>query len=145
MEPITLTRSYKPVMFVGQSKTFTTYGASFFNVKSVYLSGAPYVNSTVYNPFSAVKGLSATYPAFTAIKLSSSDYTFNNSNTLVFTAPSASSVGYIDIIIENDAGYGILTQNVQHDIILNPYLSGTSDYNNFTPYVMPWSKGIQVI
>jgi hypothetical protein len=145
MEYILLSPPYKPLMFVGVPKRFTTYGASFFKVTNVYLSGVPYLSSTFFNPFSAINGLSATYPGFTAIQLQASNYISNNDNTLTFTAPSASSPGFIDVIVQNEAGYGILTQNVQKNIVLNPYTSGSADYNNFTPYVMPWAKGIEVI
>jgi hypothetical protein len=117
---ILLKKPYTPVVFTSASKTFNVYGRSFFRVTNVYLSGYPYENQTFYNPFSALPKLSANYPGFFGVKLSSTQYQSNNDNTVTFTMPSATRAGYVDIIVENPAGYGKLTQYV----IKEPY-SGT--------------------
>lgn len=130
-----LTKPYKPVVFTGESKTFNVYGKSFFRLTNVYLSGAPYTNSTFYNPFSAVPKLSAAYPGFNAVRLLSSQYQSNNDNTITFTMPSASQPGYVDVIVENPAGYGALTRYV----VKYRYLGEQS-----LQQLRPWSDGIVV-
>jgi hypothetical protein len=142
---ILLKKPYTPVNFVGETKTFNVYGKSFFNIKNIYLQGQPYIfKQTLQNPFSAVPRLSALYPAFNAIKLDPSQYTSNNDNTLTFIMPSAERGGFVDIILENAAGYGALTQYVIKDTF-NPYPSGSPEYNAYEPYIKPWANGINVL
>lgn len=131
-----LTKPYTPIVFTLTSKTFNVYGKSFFRVTNVYLSGYPYENQTFYNPFSAVPKLSAQYPGFFAVKLSSSSYQSNNDNTITLTIPPATRGGYVDVIVENPAGYGKLTQYAVK------YL-----YNNIQTQLdlRPWSSGIKVL
>jgi hypothetical protein len=131
-----LKKPYTPVVFTSATKTFNVYGKSFFNVTNVYLSGYPYNNQTFYNPFSSVPKLSASYPGFFGIKLPPSAYTTNNQNTITFTMPSATREGLVDIIIENPAGYGTLTQYV----IRYPYSGEQSQLE-----LRPWSDGIKVL
>jgi hypothetical protein len=133
---ILLKKPYTPVVFTSASKTFNVYGRSFFRVTNVYLSGYPYENQTFYNPFSALPKLSANYPGFFGVKLSSTQYQSNNDNTVTFTMPSATRAGYVDIIVENPAGYGKLTQYV----IKEPY-SGTQTQLE----LRPWSSGVKVL
>lgn len=140
---ILLKKPYLPFVLAGQTKEFSVYGKSFYQVRNVYLSGAPYPQSTLFNPFSAVPRLSALYPAFNAIKLNPNQYKSNNDNTITFVMPSASRGGFVDIVVENQAGYGTLTQYVIRETY-NPYVSGTPQYNAFQPYVRPWSDGIVV-
>lgn len=130
-----LTKPYKPVTFTGESKSFNVYGKSFFRVTNVYLSGSPYTNTTFYNPFSAVPKLSAHYPGFFGVKLLSSNYQSNNDNTITFTMPSATRPGYVDIIVENPAGYGALTQYV-----VKYRYSGEQTLQQ----LRPWADGIVV-
>lgn len=136
-------KPYLPFTFTGESREFSVYGKSFYKVTNVYLSGLPYPESTFYNPFSAIPKLSATFPGFFGIKLSNTQYSSNNDNTITFTMPSASQGGFVDIIVENQAGYGALTRYVIKDTF-NPYVSGTPEYESFVPYVRPWSRGIVV-
>jgi hypothetical protein len=133
---ILLKKPYTPVVFTSAVGNFSVYGRSFFKITNVYLSGYPYENLTFYNPFSAVSKLSANNPAFFGIKLLSSAYTSNNDNTVTFTMPSATRAGYVDIIVENPAGYGKLTQYV----IKEPY-SGTQTQLE----LRPWSSGVKVL
>lgn len=131
-----LSKPYTPVVFTSATKSFNVYGKSFFNVQAVYLSGTPYTNQTFYNPFSAVPKLSAQYPGFFGVKLSSTQYSTNFDNTITFTMPSATRAGYVDIIVQNPAGYGKLTQYVVK------YL-----YDNTQTQLelRPWSLGIKVL
>jgi hypothetical protein len=141
---ILLKKPYLPLIFTGESKSFSVYGKSFFKVTNVYLSGLPYSNTTLFNPFSSVPRLSALYPEFYAIKLPTTAYTSNNDNTVTFTMPSASSGGFVDIIVENQAGYGALTRYAIKSTY-NPYVSGTAEYEAYQPYIRPWSQGVLVV
>jgi hypothetical protein len=141
---ILLKKPYAPVIGVGETKAFNVYGKSFFKIKNVYITGIPYLyDLTLVNPFSAVPKLSAAYPPFNAIKLEPTQFASNNDNFLTFVMPSASRGGFVDIILENDAGYGSLTRYAVKDSY-NPYVPGTDDYVNFKPYVRPWSRGVEV-
>jgi hypothetical protein len=142
---ILLKKPYLPIAYIGETKTFNVYGKSFFDIKNVYLRGFPYTfQQTLFNPFSAVPRLSAYYPSFRAIKLDKSQYSTNNDNILTFTMPSADRGGFVDIIIENRAGYGALTQYVIKDTF-NPYTTSDPAYDAYEPYVRPWSQGIKVV
>jgi hypothetical protein len=143
MALILLKKPYTPFVFVSASRDFNVYGKSFFNITGIYLSGYPYPNMTLYSPFSASPRLSASNPAFFGVKLLSSQFTTNNDNTITLTMPSAVRPGYVDVIVQNDAGYGKITQYAIYNTI-NPYTSGTSEYSNFTPYQVLWKDGIVV-
>jgi hypothetical protein len=133
---ILLKKPLRPLTFTGESKSFNVYGKSLYKITNVYLSGLPYRNVTFYNPFSAVSNLSAFYPGFTALRLDPSQYTFNNDNTLTFQMPPPIRTGFVDIIIENRAGYGSLTQYVINDLY-----SGEQTQNE----LRRWSTGIIVL
>ena len=121
---------------VATTRTFRVYGKSFKNVTNVYLSGAPYTQARTQNPFAYTPRLSALYPSFAAIKLLSSDYTVSEEgNYLVFTMPSATTSGVVDVIVENPAGYGSLMTYVVKE------LYGTQQTN---AQLRPWSTGINV-
>lgn len=126
----------RPTIFTGVSAIFTITGKSFYDVQSVYLSGYPYINSTLYNPFSGVPRLSAIYPSFTAVKLLSTQWNSNNDNTITFTMPSASRAGYVDVVVQNPAGYGTLTQYVIKEL-----------YTGSQPLsvLRPWYQGVRVL
>jgi hypothetical protein len=106
------------------NETFYLYGHSFYNVTNVFLSGDTNFNTTFNSPFSStapctVNTLSALYPGFTGTGLLSTAYTVHNDTVLSFTMPSASNTGFVDVIVQNGAGYGSLINNAQ-----SPYLSG---------------------
>jgi len=132
---ILLKKPYKPVMFTGLSATFNVYGRSFMRLEAVYLSGAPLDNTTLYNPFSAVPKLSAQFPGFTAYKLLSSEYSTNFDNTITIKVPAPIASGYIDVIAQNPAGYGTLTQ-----FVIKELYSGTQTQQQ----LRPWSDGVVV-
>jgi len=131
-----------PTVSINTQKAFTLYGRSFYKITNIYLSGSPLRNTTLYNPFSSVPRLSAEYKGFYGIKLDRNTYTVSD-NSITFTVPPISKTGYVDIIVENPAGYGTL---VQHSIKItpNPYAPGSADYNNFVSYKRPWSSGLLV-
>lgn len=135
---ILLKPPYTPVVLTSSTQTFNVYGKSFRRIEAVYLSGAPYNNQTFYNPFSGSPKLSAAYQGFTALKLLSSQYTTNSFNTLTITLPPPVRVGYVDIIVQNPAGYGVLTQCV----IKEKYYSNTVQTQQ---QLRPWSDGVQVL
>jgi len=133
---ILLKKPYTPVTYVGLSATFNVYGKSFMQLQAVYLSGRPLSGTTLYRPFSAIPKLSAVYPSFTAYKLLSSNYSTNFDNTLTINVPPPVSAGYIDVIVQNPAGYGKLTQYV----VRYPY-SGVQTQLE----LKPWSSGVSVL
>ena len=115
------------------------FGRNFINVRNVYLSASnPNIfpnTTTYYNPFSSVKNLSAENPEFYGSIIEV--YGVHTSRELSFIPseyPNHS--GYIDVIIENEAGYGLLSR----DSIL-PSLSSFSNSINFQK---PCISGIQV-
>ena len=133
-----------PVTRIGETKSFSLYGKSFFNITGVYLSGYVFDKElTFFDPFSASTKLSAQYPGFEAIQLSASEYSYNRDNTLLFTMPSAAYEGYVDVILSNDAGWGALTQFVIKDFE-NPFLTGSDLFNNYESYQRPWKRGVIV-
>ena len=111
------------------SSTIDLQGRSFFQVTNVYVSGLPVKDtSTFYNPFSGITTLSAFYPGFSATPVP-----FFNSNSdtdITLTLPSVSGAGYLDVIVQNEAGYGTLVQ----------YASGS-----YPAYKYPYDNGIIVI
>jgi hypothetical protein len=132
---ILLKKPYRPVMLTGLSAVFNVYGKSFMRLEAVYLSGAPVANTTLYNPFSAVPKLSASYQGFTAYKLLSTDYITNFDNTITIKVPAPISSGYIDVIAQNPAGYGTLTQFVIKELYSNELTQRQ---------LRPWSDGVVV-
>jgi hypothetical protein len=94
-------------------KTIEIYGKSFFEVRNVYLSASDesmFDNITLYNPFSSILNMENKYPAFRGIVVP--EFTLYNENYLTFDLPQNPKVsGNIDIIVENEAGYGILTRD----------------------------------
>lgn len=132
-----------PVIAVNTSRTFAVYGESFFNITSVYLSGYPYENLTFYNPFSAIRQLSSQNPGFYALKLNTLQYSIDE-NVLIVTLPPPTRFGFIDIILENEAGWGNLKQFVAHSTS-NPYPPDHPLRDSWEPFIKPWENGIKVI
>lgn len=129
---------------IGEIKQFDVWGAGFERITNVYLSGAPLSNiSTLQNPFSS-SSLSADYAPFTAVKLLTSEWFFDRDSYMTFAMPSATSAGYVDIVVENSVGYGTLTQNVRHNDY-NPYKYQSQSWDDFVPYQMRYSFGIQIL
>ena len=128
---------------IGETKQFNVWGTGFERIQNVYLSGAPLSSvSTLQNPFSSAP-LSADFGPFTAVKLLTSEWSFDRDNFMTFVMPSASSAGYVDVIVEGPVNYGKLTDNVRVSTF-NPYVSGSSVYNSFIPYQVPYLSGIKI-
>ena len=58
--------------------------------------------------------------------------------------PSAIRPGYIDVFVQNDAGYGSLIRHTPIDTF-NPYPSGSSNWETYKPYIPPYASGVRVI
>jgi len=133
-----------PVLHVGETKKFTVYGKSFLKVTAVYLSGNTYDNFTLFNPFSAVPKLSAKNPEFYALKLNPLQYSFNTERQLTIIVPPPTKIGFIDIILQNEAGWGKLSSFVIKNTI-NPYPNNHPMRSSWQPYEKPWKDGIMVV
>lgn len=105
------------------------------------LSSYPDHYPTYYNPFGANPSLSAQYPGITGIQIS--EWTLYSNSQISFIMPSAVSAGFIDILPFNEAGYGKLTVDSIRPT-LNPYPSGSTEYNNYVEFQWPTISGIQV-
>lgn len=136
MANILLKKPYKPLMFTGLSASYNVYGKSFMKLQAVYLSGTPLSGTTFHNPFSAVPKLSARFPGFTAYKLPLTEYTTNFDNTITIKIPAPIQAGFIDVIAQNPAGYGALTQ-----FVIRELYTGVQSVST----LRPWSFGVNVL
>jgi hypothetical protein len=93
-----------------QSFTFLIKGKPFYDIRAVYLSASNpnmFDGITYFNPFSSVIRLSSTNLGFYGIKLPIFSY---NQTCISFEFPQIPKTsGYVDVIAENEAGYGKLT------------------------------------
>jgi len=93
-----------------QSFTFLVKGKPFYDLRSVYLSASNpkmFDNVTYFNPFSSVIKLSASNVGFYGIKVPIFSY---SERCISFEFPQIPKTsGYVDVIAENEAGYGKLT------------------------------------
>jgi hypothetical protein len=126
---------------------FKILGNMYDYVTNVYVSGTEDVfeNTALFYPTSSNPALSANYPPFSGIEIL--EWSLINNNQIEFIMPSAVSAGKIDIIVLNEAGYGILTQDTYNKIDwdFNPYPEASSGYSIYTPYQPPWINGIDVV
>ena len=107
------------------------------DIKNVYLSASNIGmldNVAYYNIFSNIKNLSANNPSFSAVKLQNFIY---NNDFLAFYLPQVPKTnGYIDILVENEAGYGSLIKDSNSTVSLD---------SNIPPYVQnPSISGIKI-
>jgi hypothetical protein len=86
-------------------------GKNFFSISNIFLSAS---NSSIlnditfFNPFSAESRLSAGNPPFYGVEIT----TFNQvDNVIYFNLPEIKQIGYLDVIILNEAGYSILSRD----------------------------------
>jgi hypothetical protein len=95
--------------------TIEIYGKSFFEIKNVYLSASNenmFNGVTTFHPFSGIPRMEDMYPPFRGIPVPS--FLLYNENYLTFELPQIPlQTGMIDVIVENEAGYGILTKDKQ--------------------------------
>jgi hypothetical protein len=115
-------------------------GSSFYEVRNVYLSASnPNLlseTSSFFNPFSGIINLSAYNPPFNAVKFY--NYTVETENYILLNLNLTSGqVGYIDIIVENEAGYSVLSRDSRI-----PFLSA---YQGAIDIQKPAISGIKVI
>ena len=108
-----------------------------FNIKNVYLSASNqnmFDGLAYYDLFSNIFNLSSDNTPFSAVKLQNFIY---NDKHIAFALPSIPNVeGYIDVIVENEAGYGSLIKDS---------LSTVSDAYNIPPYMQNQSiSGIKI-
>ena len=132
------------VIKVGETRWFEIIGSGFKSTTNIYLSGHPLESkSKSYDPFGLFPAkTSVKYPPIMAVKLSScTEWGYDDDSTIMFVMPSANCPGFVDVIIENPAGYGKLTENVR----INVYPTGTFPPPSFVPYQLPFLSGIQVI
>ena len=126
-----------------EDKRITIDGTWFDTLCTMYVSGSPGVfdNMSWHNPASGNYRISGMYPGFSGVEVDT--WTAHTDSLLTFTMPSAVSAGYVDIIAYNEAGYGLLT----HDAVrptLNPYVSGTPQYNSYVEWQHPSVSGVRV-
>jgi len=135
---------------------FILNGKMFDYVTNLYVSGSPLVFEILasglplsasydkyvayHDPFVSTK-LSGMYPGFSGIELSA--WNIVNDHMINFTMPSALSVGYIDVIALNEAGYGKLTIDAWRPT-LNPYPSSLPDYYTYEQWQHPSVSGIKI-
>lgn len=106
-----------------------------FNIRNVYLSAnnpTMFSGLSYYDIFSSIEKLSADNPPFNAVKIY--NYVYND-HYLAFSFPSLPQInGIVNVIIENEAGYGNLIDgainSISHEYdgiehyLLNPSISG---------------------
>lgn len=128
---------------LSKPEEINVWGTGIKGVRNVYLSGAV-LSAVTQNPFALYQKLSSTYPSFTAVKLPTNSWTTNNDNLVTFTMPSATKLGYIDIILENPGGYGTLVRNVKYNTY-NPFPINTAEYNAYIPPQVPYLSGLKIV
>jgi hypothetical protein len=136
----------KPYKFVVNNPLLTSIqnfnilvkGNSFIDIRGVYLiSNSPtmFEGTTIWNPFSGVKNLSADNPPFQGIKV---PFYIYKEKYLAFTMPqNPNGDGFFDIIIENEAGYGKLSRDSRVPFV--------SSFVGAVDIQLPCVSGIQVI
>jgi hypothetical protein len=124
-------------------RRITIDGTWFDTVSTLYVSGSPGVfpNISYFDPAAPNEKISALYPGFSGVEIDS--WTVHSDSEITFTMPSAVSAGYIDIIAFNEAGYGILTEDAVRPT-LNPYVSGTPQYDSYIEWQHPSVSGVRV-
>lgn len=129
---------------IGERQQFNVFGGGFQRITNVYLSGAPLSSlMTTQNPFSASITLSGDFPAFTGVKLLSSEWSYDRDSFMTFVMPSAANPGFVDVIVQGPAGYGTLTQGVRYNDF-NPFKYASQQWDDFVPYQMRYLFGIEV-
>ncbi len=137
-------------------KEFTIMGKMFDYTNAVYLSSNDWnmFNYTttgdfvtggpvVVDVFSVSSfAASASYPPFMGVELLSSNWTAIDKNHLSFTF-TPQQTGTYDIILLNQAGYGILSQDCIRPT-LNPFKLGSYEYVNYVEYQYPCVSGVDI-
>jgi hypothetical protein len=105
--------SIYPAIPTETTKFLTIIGRSFYNIRNVYFKGVKHdifnTPVTLYNPFSSVAKLSANNTKFYGIKIE--NFIVVDNNKILIEIPQIfSNEGFIDVVIENEAGFGFLTE-----------------------------------
>jgi len=104
-------------------------GKNFFSISNIFLSASnpTMINgSTYFNLFSSEPRLSAINPPFYGVEI----YPFTQiDNTIYFNLPTINKKGNLDVIVLNEAGYGLLSrdshkQNLSSFNLQLPCISG---------------------
>ena len=133
--------------FYPKNQNINVYGKSFFSLRNVYVSASDLssyngLNYSYFNPFSAIPKLSSKNIGFTATVIPS--FTIIGDKQLYFKIPNEffdyvynnnTSIS-LDIIIENEAGYGLLTRD--------SYSYSVSSWSGFIQYQKPCINGVYV-
>jgi len=101
-----------PSLSAIQNYEITVTGRGFREIRNVYLSASNefmFDNINFFNPFSSVKNLSSDNPGFYGIIIDS--YFYDYSRLYITLSKLPNSIGYLDVIVENEAGYGLLTRD----------------------------------
>jgi hypothetical protein len=138
-----------PILSAKQEKQIVITGKSFYQIQNVFLSSSDTsilqnLNFSYYNPFSAIKNLSALNPSFDASLISQFDVP--GEKFMVLDLPDAliyhlqtKPIGYttyFDILIQNEAGYGQLSRD--------SYSYSVSSWRGFVQTQKPCISGIKV-
>jgi hypothetical protein len=113
---------------IEQGLDINLLGKYFIKPENVYLSASsPSMLSGIHlvAPFSAVSKLSAVYPPFYGVKIDSFNY--NGESLIDFSLPQVPyETGYLDVIVQNEAGYGKITEGHFVKAGVSTILSGVS-------------------
>lgn len=110
-------------------------GKFFSYTRAMYISSSPNVfdvSPTLYNPFQGLTALEPLYPSFYGYKLSA--FEVIDDETITFSLPfSSANEGYIDVIVENEAGYrSIISETTYRHEIYKKDLIPTSLYKPYS-------------
>ena len=140
VQPLALSGSQTTILDVN--------GQSFWNIRNVYLSASDITifqgNGAFFNPFSSSNNLYPSNPGFFAIVIPY--FTVANEKNILFNVPDyifyyINSLNepysvYLDVIVENEAGYGLLSR----DSIRYP----VSSWSGFTFSQNPSISGVYI-
>jgi hypothetical protein len=104
-------------------------------------SAIPASAYNLYNPFVSSHSLSSLYTSFSAVSVT--NWSIINDNNIQFTLPTPLLSGFVDIFAWGPVGFGKLTVDAIRPTN-NPYISGTSDYNNYKEFQFPYVSGIEI-
>lgn len=127
-DPVWADRMY-PRVIVGYDTSLIIEGYSLDNTTNIYISAGTgvYTNklSAVYlfDPFTGTssltgKDLHSLYPAFSGFELPTHNWHAENYNLITATLSATQGVGYIDMIILNEAGYSLLSVDLSGSTIV---------------------------
>lgn len=135
---------------------FALYGNMFQFTSGIFVSGSPgvfpvsqYVSAvsawtwgeSFVDIFSSFPKLSATYPGFSAAPITA--WEVQGEKSLTFTMPSAANIGFVNVIVWNEAGYGQLTVDSLRQTF-NPYDSSMPEYSTWVNWQPPYISGVEI-